>query len=76
MTSKVSSVDYDIVLAPLRTCRGEICARGKNVEVARGMLHSDETTRAINELLRQRRAYLFNRETKIRTIEYAITTKK
>jgi hypothetical protein len=74
MASKVP--DFDIVLTPLRTRRGEICARGKSVEIARGKLSDDYMALAINELLRQRRAWLFDRETKIRTIEYNITVKK
>ena len=49
MASKVP--DFDIVLTPLRTRRGEICARGKSVEIARGKLSDDYMALAINELL-------------------------
>lgn len=68
--------DYSIVLTPLRKRRGEIVYRGKSVEIARGMLNNDQMAWTINELLRQRRAYLFNCETKIRAMEYSIHVKK
>lgn len=75
-STTLAALDYDIVLTPLRKRRGEVCSRGKSVEVARGMLNKGQMAWAMNELLRQRRAYLFDRETKIRSIEYAITVKK
>lgn len=78
MASKVpdDKMDYSVVLTPLRRLRGEVVFRGNSVDIARGMLKADQMTWIINELLRQRRAYLFNRETKIRTMEYKISVKK
>ena len=74
MASKTT--DYDIILTPLRKRRGELCSRGRSVEIARGVLSQSQMAWTINELLRQRRAYLFNCETKARAIEYEIVVKK
>lgn len=76
MASKGGETDYSVVLTPLRKRRGEVVFRGRSVDIARGMLNNDQMAWIINELLRQRRAYLFNCETKIRAMEYNISVKK
>lgn len=68
--------DYSVVLTPLRKRCGEIVYRGRSVEIVRGMLNNDQLAWTMNELLRQRRAYLFDCETRIRAMEYSIRVKK
>lgn len=67
--------DYSIVLTQIKQRRGDICSRGQSVEIARGMLSKDQKKILFNELLRQRRAYLFFQETRCRAIEYNIKIK-
>lgn len=68
--------NYDIVLTQLKHRRGELSVRGKSVEIAQGLLNKEQMNFMFNELLKQRRAYLFDLESKCRSIEYQIKIKR
>ena len=68
--------NYDVVLTQLKHRRGELSVRGKSVEIAQGLLNKEQMNFVFNELLKQRRAYLFDLERKCRSIVYQIKIKR